>query len=52
MRFIGSKALLLQNIENVIKENINSADSFCDIFSGTSIVGRLPGGTSQKFQFH
>jgi adenine-specific DNA-methyltransferase len=40
MRFIGSKALLLQNIENVIKENINSADSFCDIFSGTSIVGR------------
>lgn len=40
MRFIGSKALLLQNIENVIKENVDSANTFCDIFSGTSIVGR------------
>jgi len=40
MRYIGSKALLLQNIENVIKENVDSANIFCDLFSGTSVVGR------------
>lgn len=40
MRFIGSKILLLDNIKQVIDENISSANSFCDIFSGTSCVGR------------
>ena len=40
MRFIGSKALLLTEIENVIKEHIKSAEVFCDIFAGTSVVGR------------
>ena len=38
MRFIGSKNLLLENINNVIEENIKSADVFCDIFSGTTAV--------------
>ena len=40
MRFIGSKALLLLEIENVIKKNVKSAEIFCDIFAGTSVVGR------------
>jgi len=41
MRFIGSKALLLQNIEYVVNQNtVGSEESFCDIFSGTGIVAR------------
>jgi len=40
MRFIGSKVLLLKDIEKVIHENVKQADTFCDIFSGTSTVGR------------
>lgn len=39
MRYIGSKKLLLGDIERVIYENINSAQTFCDIFSGTVCVG-------------
>lgn len=39
MRYIGSKKLLLGDIERVIDENVNSAKSFCDIFSGTVCVG-------------
>lgn len=39
MRFIGSKANLLSNIESCIAENIHTPQkSFCDIFSGTAIV--------------
>lgn len=38
MRYIGSKKLLLGEIERVINENIESAESFCDIFSGTASV--------------
>ena len=40
MRFIGSKVLLLKKIEEVIKNNIQDAESFCDIFSGTASVAR------------
>jgi len=43
MRFIGSKRLLLKNIEEVIVKNIKEykkLDSFCDIFSGTSSVAQ------------
>lgn len=40
MRFIGCKTLLLENIHNVIKEHVNDARVFCDIFSGTGTVGR------------
>jgi adenine-specific DNA-methyltransferase len=40
MRFIGSKALLLKDIEKVIQDNIENAGTFCDIFAGTSTVGR------------
>lgn len=39
MRYIGSKKLLLADIERVIDENIKSAETFCDIFSGTACVG-------------
>ena len=42
MRFIGSKRLLLPNIENIIRDNIDNWDkleSFCDIFGGTGCVG-------------
>lgn len=40
MRFLGSKVLLLKKIEEVIKENIQKAESFCDIFAGTASVSR------------
>ncbi|MBE6809077.1 MAG: Dam family site-specific DNA-(adenine-N6)-methyltransferase [Ruminococcaceae bacterium] len=41
MRFIGSKANLLRNIETVITENTTGIEnSFCDIFSGTGTVAR------------
>lgn len=40
MRYIGSKALLLEKIEDLIRKKTNDAQSLCDIFSGTSIVAR------------
>lgn len=41
MRFIGSKATLLNNIDMVIEQNTTGKESvFCDIFSGTGIVAR------------
>ena len=41
MRFIGSKANLLKNIEECITTNIHTKQKvFCDIFSGTGIVSR------------
>ena len=40
MRFIGSKTLLLGKINDLIKSHIDNANSFCDIFSGTSTVAR------------
>ena len=43
MRFIGSKRLLLKNIEYVISQNIlkhEKLNTFCDIFSGTTIVSQ------------
>ncbi len=41
MRFIGCKTLLLDNIKAVIDENVPKAETFCDIFSGTSVVSRF-----------
>jgi len=40
VRYIGSKILLLEEIENIIKKQNINAESFCDIFSGTSVVAR------------
>ncbi len=40
MRYIGSKTLLLEEIEKIIKKNALTAESLCDIFSGTSVVAR------------
>jgi len=40
MRFIGSKVLLLNEIKKVTQSNVKEAKVFCDIFSGTSTVGR------------
>ena len=40
MRFIGSKSLLLPEIEKFIKSHVKNAGSLCDIFSGTSVVAR------------
>lgn len=41
MRFIGSKANLLENIKQVIDENCDGKNEiFCDIFSGTGVVSR------------
>lgn len=40
MRYIGSKGNLLEEIEMVMKDNINeNVKSFMDIFSGTGVVG-------------
>jgi adenine-specific DNA-methyltransferase len=50
MRFIGSKAALLSNIEAVINENTNGdARVFCDIFSGTGAVARY---FKPRFEMH
>jgi len=40
MRFIGSKVLLVNHIEKIINENITNAKTFCDIFSGTTVVSK------------
>lgn len=40
MRYIGSKVQLLEEIEKIINKNTTKAQSFCDIFSGTSVVAR------------
>lgn len=41
MRFIGSKANLLNHIDDVIIENTDGTENvFCDIFSGTGTVAR------------
>lgn len=40
MRFIGSKANLLSEIENIISENIyDKSSTFLDLFAGTNSVG-------------
>lgn len=42
MRYIGSKANLLQNIAEVIKENVKEdVETFLDLFSGTGVVGEF-----------
>ena len=40
MRFIGCKNQLLNNIKEVVDKHAPSAESFCDIFSGTAAVAR------------
>ena len=40
MRYIGCKKLLLENLEAVINENVDEAEVFCDIFSGTACVSQ------------
>ncbi len=50
MRFIGSKANLLNNIDRVISENTEGNESvFCDIFSGTGAVARY---FKPKYEVH
>lgn len=42
MRFIGSKANLLKNIDAVVRDNTDGKEQvFCDIFSGTGAVARF-----------
>lgn len=38
-RYLGNKFKLLEFIKEVIDENINEYNSFCDIFAGTGVVG-------------
>lgn len=40
LRYIGSKSLLLEYIENIINSKALNTNSLCDVFSGTSIVAR------------
>lgn len=39
MRFIGSKTLLLEEINKIIIDNVDYAENFCDLFAGTGVVG-------------
>ncbi|MCC7574982.1 Dam family site-specific DNA-(adenine-N6)-methyltransferase [Candidatus Woesearchaeota archaeon] len=40
LRFIGSKQLLVENIENLLSKHTNgSEETFLDLFAGTNIVG-------------
>ena len=40
MRFIGSKQLLLENIEDLLAKHINGSErTFLDLFAGTNVVG-------------
>ena len=40
MRYIGSKATLLKNIENILTNNlIGNEKTFLDLFAGTNVVG-------------
>lgn len=41
MRYIGSKALMLDNIERVVKQNTENVNTVADVFSGTGIVSRF-----------
>ena len=41
MRYIGSKANLLPEIQSVVTKYAPSAHSFCDLFAGTGVVGQL-----------
>lgn len=42
MRFIGNKTNLLEDIQQVIKDNCSGSEKiFCDLFSGTSSVARF-----------
>lgn len=38
-RFLGNKYKLLNFIEHIVSEKSGSFESFCDIFSGTGVVG-------------
>lgn len=38
MRYIGGKSLLLESIEEVIKENIDEFSSIIDVFAGSTVV--------------
>ena len=38
-RFLGNKYKLLGFIEDIVNEKCNGFESFCDIFSGTGVVG-------------
>lgn len=50
MRYIGSKANLLKNIDLVISENTSGNETvFCDIFSGTGAVARY---FKPKYEVH
>ncbi len=41
MRFIGSKKNLLNEIQLLVESDCVNSESFCDIFSGTSVVARF-----------
>lgn len=45
MRYIGSKAALLQEIRGLVDEQAPNSQTFCDIFAGTGVVGREFKGT-------
>ena len=40
MRYIGSKLNLLSQLDAVVSERKPTGGTFCDIFSGTGVVGR------------
>ena len=47
-RYLGNKNTLLPFIESIIKDNIGDFNSFCDIFSGTGVVGNYFNSENRK----
>jgi len=51
-RYLGNKNSILPFIDNIIKNEIGHFDSFCDIFSGTGVVGNYFNKKDNKIIFN
>lgn len=47
-RYLGNKYKLLDFIEEIIENECKDSESFCDIFSGTGVVGHLLNSKDRK----
>jgi len=51
-RYLGNKNSILPFIDNIIKNEIGHFNSFCDIFSGTGVVGNYFNDKDNKIIFN
>jgi adenine-specific DNA-methyltransferase len=49
---LGNKNSILPFIDDIIKNEINHFDSFCDIFAGTGVVGNHFNTKDKKIIFN